>query len=245
MVVELPVTYKMEQQLRGNKLVIRGVNYTVTDIYVKEGTPTTTVAAYLNVSSAGMATYVLPFNVPALPDGVQAYELTNDGSEVIMATEVHALEADKPVLIVAAEGEYEFVSEADASDDISGKTGLYANGALIGTYQTIDPLAENDGAGNNNYILCDGANGVAFYQVLNNGCSVNPYRAYLSCGFNANSPAPGAPARPLRLVFPHNATTSIENTNPSAIYGGSKILRNGQLFIIRDNKMYNVLGKQL
>ncbi len=244
MTVEIPVTAKMRDQLRNQKLNIAGKNYTVTYVILKEGTPVNTNSKFLSVSSAGMATLVVPFNVPALPDGVEAYELTNNGDETIWANPVSALEADKPVLIVAAAGEYEFRSEDGASDDISGKTGTYANGALVGTYYAIAEVPVSDGSVNN-YILSNGANGVAFYQVLDNGCSVNPYRAYLSCGFNANSPAPGAPARPLRLVFPHNATTSIENTNPSAIYGGSKILRNGQLFIIRDNKMYNVLGKQL
>lgn len=238
MVVEFPVTYKMEQQLRGKNLIVRGVNYTMTDIYVKEGTPVNTVAAYLNVSAAGMATYVLPFNVPALPAGVQAYSLTNDGSNVIMATEVNALTADKPVLIVAAEGEYEFVSEDGASDDISGKTGTYANGALIGTYAAIDPLAQTT-AGNYNYILSNGTDGVAFYQVKDNTCSVPAYRAYLSCGYNESSAPASAPK--MRIVFHQDATTGIANANANA--KAEKILRNGQLYIIRNGVRYNVNGQ--
>lgn len=242
MVVEFPVTYKMEQQLRGKNLIVRGVNYTMTDIYVLEGTPVNTVAAYLNVSDAGMATYVLPFNVPALPDGVQAYELTNDGSNVIMATEVNALEADKPVLIVAAEGEYEFVSEEGASDDISGKTGTYANGALVGTYTAIAELDQQT-AGNYNYVLNNQGGNVAFYQVRDNSCSVAPYRAYLSCSY-PGSTGSSAPAR-MRLVFNNeNHTTGVERVQSSAI-SSQKILRNGQILIIRDNKMFNVLGQQL
>lgn len=241
--LEFPVTYKMEQQLRGKNLLVRGVNYTMTDIYVKEGAPINKVAAYLNVSSAGMATYVLPFDVPELPDGVEAYELTSNGDEVIWANPVDVLEADKPVLIVAAEGEYEFISEEGASDDISGKTGTYENGALIGTYSAIAELEQTTN-GNFNYILSNGANGVAFYQVRDNSCSVAPYRAYLSCGFNANSSAPGAPARQMRLVFPHNSPTGIESIQSSEIRT-QKFFRNGQILIIRDNKMFNILGQQL
>lgn len=241
MVVGLPVTYKMEQQLRGNKLVIRGVNYTVTDIYVKEGTPTTTVAAYLNVSSAGMATYVLPFNVPALPDGVEAYALNNNGDETIWANEVNALEADKPVLIVAAEGEYEFISEEGASDDISGKTDTYANGALVGTYYAIDPLAQQTG-GNYNYVLNNGTDGVAFYQVLDNNCSVPAYRAYLSCGHNANSPAPGAPAHKMHLVFLKDAPTGVEDVQGNKLQS-TKVFENGVLYIMNNGIKYNVQGQ--
>ena len=240
MTVEFPVTYKMEQQLRGKNLLVRGKNFTMTDIYVKEGTPATTVAAYLNVSSAGMATYVLPFNVPVLPDGVEAYALTNNGDETIWATEVDALEADKPVLIVAAAGEYEFVSEEGASDDISEKTGTYANGALIGTYTAIAEL-EQTTDGNYNYILStDGEGHVAFYQVKDNSCSVAPYRAYLSCGYPGNTGG-SAPAR-MRIVFHKDGTTGIESAHSSAI-SNQKILRNGQLFILRNGVEYNVNGQ--
>ena len=240
MEVEFPITYKMKQQLDGNKLVIRGVNYTVTDIFIKEGTPTNTVAAYLNVSSAGMATYVLPFNVPALPDGVEAYELTNNGDATIWAEEVSSLTADKPVLIVAAEGEYEFVSEEGASDDISSKTGTYTNGALIGTYTTIDPLAEQTN-GAYNYVLNNGTDGVAFYQVMDASCSVAPYRAYLSCAHNAN--AGGAnPAPRMRIVFHKDTTTGVENTESAKMGRSTKFLRDGQLIILRNGVEYNANG---
>lgn len=237
MVVEIPVTYKMEQQLRGNALIAQGVNYTMTDIYVKEGTPVNTVAAYLNVSDAGMATYMLPFNVQDLPAGVQAYELTYDGSNAIMATEVNALEADKPVLVVAAAGEYEFISEANASDDISGKTGTYANGSLIGTYTEIAAL-EQTTAGNNNFVLQKhGDDAPAFYQVTDDQCSVPAYRAYLSCSYT-----PSVSAAPMRIVFHKDATTDIVNVENAEI-STQKILRNGQIYILRNGVEYNVNGQ--
>ncbi len=242
--VEILVTYKMEKQLRGNYLLVRGSYYTFTDVSLKEGTPVNKVAAYLPVTSAGMATFIVPFNVPELPDGVQAYELTNNGDATIWATEVNALEADKPVLIVAAQNEdpgYEFVSEEGASDDISGKTGTYANGALIGTYTTIAELDQQT-AGNYNYVLQNQGGKVAFYQVRDNSCSVAPYRAYLSCGHDAsNNGANFAPR--MRIVFHKDATTGIESQELKA--NSQKLIRNGQILIIRDNKMFNVLGQQL
>ena len=241
MVVEFPVTYKMEQQLRGKNLLVRGKNFTMTDIYVKEGTPTTTVAAYLNVSSAGMATYVLPFNVPALPDGVEAYALTNNGDETIWATEVNELEADKPVLIVAAAGEYEFVSEEGASDDISYKTGTYTNGALVGTYQTIDPY-DLLSAGVYNYVLNNGTDGVAFYQVLDDDvCYVAPYRAYLSCGHNANGNGSN-PAPKMRIVFHKDAPTGVEDVQGDKLQS-TKVFENGVLYIMNNGIKYNVQGQ--
>ncbi|MBR4264074.1 MAG: hypothetical protein IKQ48_05820 [Paludibacteraceae bacterium] len=242
MIVEFPVTYKMEKQLRGKNLLVRGKNFTMTDIYIEEGTPTTTVAEYLNVSAAGMATYVLPFDVPSLPDGIRAYNLTNDGSEEIVATETSALTADHPVLIIAPEGEYEFISEAGASDDISAKTGTYTNGALIGTYQTIDPLAQTT-AGNYNYLLQNGTDGVAFYQVLDNPCSVAPYRAYLSCAYNAATPKAGMPPKKvLRIVFHENTVTGVEKVQGDNVEG-KKLLRDGQLCIFHKGTIYNLQGQ--
>ncbi|MBQ6723599.1 MAG: hypothetical protein IJQ84_03700 [Paludibacteraceae bacterium] len=39
------------------------------------------------------------------------------------------------------------------------------------------------------------------------------------------------------------STTGFETTNASAIQSGSKLLRNGQLYILRDGKIFNALGQ--
>jgi hypothetical protein len=238
MVVEFPVTHRMKHQLGSKDLLVRGANYTMTDIYLLEGTPAANVAAYLNVTSAGMATLVLPFNVPVLPNGVKAYRLTNDGSNEIVATELSELTADQPVLIVAEAGEYEFISEDDASDDVSGKTETYQDGALVGTYQTIAAVPATT-ATNYNYVLQNGSDGVAFYQVKDATCSIAPYHAYLSCSYNAISG--GSPA-PMRIRYVENTVTGIDEVEQPCM-DAQKHIKNGQLFIIRDGKTYNALGQ--
>jgi len=45
------------------------------------------------------------------------------------------------------------------------------------------------------------------------------------------------------VIAKPKSKTGIENTNASAIHGRSKILRNGQVFILRDGKAYNMLGQ--
>ena len=188
-----------------------------------------------------MATFMLPFNVTSLPTGVQAYNLTNNGDATIWATEVDALEADKPVLIIAAAGEYEFISEEGASDDITSKTGTFTNGALVGTYTTIDHLAQQNGD-KYNYILQNRSEGVGFYQVRDNSCSVAPYRAYLSCGHDAsNNGANFAPR--MRIVFHKDTTTGVDNIESAKIGGSRKILRDGQLIILRNGVEYNANGQ--
>ena len=240
MVVEFPVTHRMKHQLGSKDLLVRGAKYTTTDIYLLEGTPAANAPAVLSVTSASMATYVLPFDVLSLPDGVKAYRLTNDGSNEIVATELSELTADQPVLIVAAEGEYEFLSKDGASDDISGKTDTYADGALVGTYQTIAAVSATT-ATNYNYVLQNGSDGVAFYQVKDAICSIAPYHAYLSCSYNAIGG--GSPA-PMRIRYVENTATGIDETNSQKSKVESrKMIENGQLFIIRDGKTYNALGQ--
>lgn len=228
--------------LKAKGLLIRGANYTVTDVYVTAAEATT--VSYDLTVTAGMATLVLPFNVPDLPAGVQAYELTNDGSNTITATEVDEIQADKPVLIVAdASGSpYTFFSELGGDATISGRnwwnTETYNNGSLFGNYRPTHTLDQKTGD-NFNYVLQDGVDGVAFYQVKDDGCTIDSYRAYLSCGYPGNTVV----SAPMRIVFHKDSPTGIENANAKA--KTEKILRNGQIQIIRDNKMFNVLGQQL
>lgn len=54
-------------------------------------------------------------------------------------------------------------------------------------------------------------------------------------GYHATSIVIGKPKSP----------TGIETTNASAIQSGSKILRNGQLYILRDGKIFNALGQMI
>ena len=234
---EFPITHTMLHQLSSEALRFVGYNITIDEIYVAEGTPTNTKAAFLNVSSADMATYILPFDVPSLPAGVKAYTLTNDGSEEIVATPLNALTADKPVLIIADEGEYEFISEADASDDVSGKTDTYTNGALVGTYVGINPVPASSGS-TYNYLLQNGVDGVAFYQVTTNDCFIDAYRAYLSCSYNSLAGA-GAP---MRIRFKEDTATGVSDISSQQSVV-SKVLRDGQLYILRDNNIYTIQGQ--
>ena len=242
--VSYAINQSMLDELRANGMIIAGKKFTVTEVYV-EAAEAQKVSKEITVTDAGMATLVLPFNVPELPDGVEAYTLSNDGTNEIVATEVNALEADKPVLIIANAGTYTFVSEWGGNADIQYKStwsvGTYVNGSLNGNYADPFTLYPSSEAGTNHYILQKHGEEKAFYQVLDEAVTVNPYSAFLTCGYNASAAGP-KPA-PMRIVFRENTTTGVENT-VSATFGGSqKILRNGQLYILRNGVEYNVNGQ--
>lgn len=228
--------------LRANGLIARGANnFTITDIYIDAETATTT--SYNLTVTAGMATLVLPFKVPSLPSGVEAYTLSiRESDHAIMAEQVDVIEADKPVLIVAEASEtpYTFESESGGDANISGKAGIYRNEALAGTYTEINPLAQKTDD-NFNYILQKpGEEAAAFYQVQDESCHVDPYRAYLSISYDKAHDNGGGPAAPMRIVFWKGTPTGVESQELKA--NSQKILRNGQILILRDGRTYNILG---
>lgn len=241
MTVSFVVNEAMKSELQSRGLRVRGAKCTVTDVYVHKATAATR-SYTLTVSTAGMATLVLPFNVPSLPAGVEAYSLTNNGDETIWADPVTSIEADKPVLIVASAGDYIFNSGEGDNWDISGKawsSNDYSNSALIGNYapnRTV-PQTTDD---NYNYVLQNGTDGVAFYQVKDNACTISPYRAYLSCSHNHS--AGGAQHAPMKMVF--RPTTPTGEESVQSLEGSiQKVLRDGQIYILRDNHMYTIQGQ--
>ncbi len=242
--VSYAINQSMLDELRANGMIIKGIKFTVTEVYV-EAAEAQKVSKEITVTDAGMATLVLPFNVPELPDGVEAYTLSNDGTNEIVATEVNALEADKPVLIIANAGTYTFVSEWGGNADIQYKStwsvGTYANGSLNGNYADPFTLYPSSEAGTNHYILQKHGEETAFYQVLEGSVTVNPYSAFLTCGYNASTAGPKT--APMRIVFRENTTTGVDNIESAKIGGSTKFLRNGQLYILRNGVEYNVNGQ--
>ena len=128
------------------------------------------------VSAAQYATMVVPFNVASLPtepSTVTAYDLTAVAGENITSSSTATLTADKPVLINAAAGDYEFTATG-ASISATGD-GLVSNGLLNASYAgTTAAVSEH------NYVLQNSATyGVNFYQVKETAATMLPFRAYL------------------------------------------------------------------
>ena len=144
----------------------------------------------LTVTEADMSTLVLPFNAD-LPTGVSAYTLTADAS-TITATEVTSITKDQPVLIVAEAGTYTFTGDATADYSTEAPT----EGALVGTYNTID-------AAEGNYVLQKHGGYDAAFYLLTTGSNkvIKPFRAYLT--------AP-ASAREMKIVFAGGETTGVQ-----------------------------------
>ncbi len=143
-----------------------------------------TVQAYaLNVTDAGAATLVLPFEA-TIPSGlsgkVYKLEYTN-GDNVTATAESSTLGADKAVLVVADEGSYKFIRTSfDAVATGSGQTAAYGN--MVGNYDANYVVPKNK------YILTNHSGTVAFRKADGSTNKIQANRAYLDVTYTAGAP---------------------------------------------------------
>ena len=142
----------------------------------------------------------------------------------------YALEAGKPYLLQpsvnVANPSFEGVTIAATSPDDQ------TSDSYISFHGTFAPT---ELAGGNKNLLFLGAGNELFWPETDS--NIKGFRAYFEIKGAAQKVAKRA-----RIVQKENTTTGVDQV--SAKFGESdKLLRNGQLLIIRDNKTYNVLGQ--
>ena len=106
---------------------------------------------------------------------------------------------------------------------------------LVGTYETINltPYAEPSTL---NYVLNQN-----FFKKAGNNVTVGAYRAYLNWGAVNAAPAQAPGARRIRMVIEgKEVETGMETV--TAMPKTTKVLIDGQLFIIREGKRYTLTG---
>ena len=124
------------------------------------------------ISAAGYGTMVIPFDA-ALATGVDAaYNLTGDDGSKVTYTDASSIAANKPVLVKAAAGNYDFTA---TSVELGATVDESTNGKLIGTYAGTTAVA-----GATNYVLQNGAAGLGFFLVTGTDATIKPFRAYLN-----------------------------------------------------------------
>jgi hypothetical protein len=157
---------------------------------------------------------------------------TKEGDDLVLNVtidEVSSIEAGKPYLISFPSGS-DITSMTFHNVTISAISPQTVNTTLL---KMVGIFAPEDLAANNDDQLFLGADNTLYWS---NGTEpLKGYRAYFE--INSGSLSKGMPAR---IVNRHNTTTDIESAkNEQKV---EKVLRNGQLFIIRDGKQFNVLG---
>lgn len=203
-----------------------GSIYTDTGIEAEEFNfdPASEHTVTLTISAAGWATLILPF-ADALPEGVKAYSCEETDGENLTLVEAESIDANTPYLVSGAEGTYTFTGYGMADKD------AYTKGLFTGTYVDYQTTA-----GNNTYVLQNGAEGVAFYLVGEDAQPmVKAYRCYMTYDAGAGAPV-------FRIG---KGTTSIDNvqlTNDNVvIYDlmGRKVntMVKGGMYIVNGKKV--------
>ena len=202
---------------------------------------TTNVTMTRSLTNAQYNTFCLPFSLDAsqmataFGEGYDLEELTDvtyDGEVLgLVFTQRSALEAGKPYLLQPANA---VVNPSFSDVTISDAT---PSDGLDNTYLAFHGIySPTSLEGGNRNLLFLGAGNELFWPAAT--ASMKGFRAY----FEIKSPAQGAIRA--RIVKKQDAVTGIEEVkseNANAVRS-EKILRNGQLLILREGKTYNAQG---
>ncbi|MBQ3130305.1 MAG: alpha-N-acetylglucosaminidase [Bacteroidaceae bacterium] len=183
-----------------------------------------------SVSSAGLATLCLPFNV-TMPENMTAYDMAaaniDGGSEGVytccmqgIATAGETLKKGTPVIIKANEGRYNLtitMSDKDAKTSLAGSL-------LRGNFAKQDLV---QGSNVKKFILTNGDNGVGFYCMQASG-TIGANK----CWMEWTTPSGQAEAR--SFVFSFNEETGIDD-----------LISGGQSQSNASHLIYNIAGQRL
>lgn len=191
-----------------------------------------------SVTEGRFGTICLGYAVPAgAIAGAKVYKVISFASDEkvgLLLEEVNTMAAGKPYFFVAEADEVSFgyVAEGDAAD-AGNENGLY--GTIAG--ESIS------GEGNyvlQNNLLCPTYNAATGEDVE---VTLSANRAYLKFSevpdFGGAAPSPQR--RVIAIQQTENTATGVEDAMHQP-HLADKVLRDGQLLIIRDGKAYNVLG---
>ena len=173
----------------------------------------------IKVTSAGMATLCLPFNV-VMADGMYAYDLALEGiqegnGEVYKCTMKaiagpgQTLKAGTPVIIGANEGDYDLAITMDNSE---ARTSL--NGSLLKGNFVKQTLTQNDDKVK--FIFANRNEVVGFYRLSSGTSTLGANKCWLEW----DVPTLGNPAQTIRLAFDDvTEITKVDGSNmPVVIY---------------------------
>ncbi len=208
----------------------------------KKGTPD--YGSYQrNVTSGNYGTICLP--QAGTITGATLFEIGSFENEMIYVDEVLSgeLEAGKPYIFQATADQLNVTYTSGtqvAAGEANGLHGFYNLSNMATDEAAQKNLDENAG----NYILYQNA----YWLVSGRAAYINNFRAYIKIGEIENTPAPEptpgqAPRRRVAMtVHGEQVATGMENVQGDNVQC-TKVLINGQLFILRGEKMFDAKGQ--
>lgn len=197
----------------------------------------TTVSLNRNFTADQSSTIWLPFDLTAEQAAAagEFYEFVAFDGSNLGFNPVTEPQAYTPYLFIPASSGELFNNITTTVKAVNSST-LSATGGTAtfkGVLQHIDNVK---GAESGTVYGYDATNG-EFVQVAGDGVSIDAFRAYIVI-------SGGAALAPRLRVTIHNAPTAVENVQSENIQG-TKVLRDGQLYIKYNGTMYNVQGQKV
>ncbi len=224
-----------------NEVKMTGLNLTTSAAvkHVPEGdlnTGTITVgteaSVAINISATNQwGTFLSPFALATLPEGLQAYTVSGVTSTTVTLKETTSLAAYTPYLLYAAEG---FNGTLSGTLDAS----KYPNATTVTSSNLVGLLTQQEVS--SGYILQNQGSGVAFYPVESGTPFVlNAGRCYLAPEVSGT--------RSLNIIFDNDGTTGINEVNTATTESeqfydllGNKVtnLKPGKVYISNKRKVF-------
>ena len=185
----------------------------------------------LTISSVGWASLYLPY-AATIPTGVQAYYASSTDGENITLTEITGtIPSHTGVVVRGTAGSYGFEKSDDSPEALNNNLLIGVTAAKDTTHSTAYVLAGVDP---------DDANCILFKLYKNasdnNDVTLGAYKSYIP-----KSVLSSTPDRIRFIIADSNNTTSVEAIK--AKERAVKFVENGQLFIKRDDVVYDVMGR--
>ncbi len=210
-------TYEFQVNTTLHSDYVAETNYRINDRFVINYDPTVPVAS-VTTNEEGWATFAYSQNVvPQTPAALTVYAGAINGEELTL-TAVDYVKAGEGVVVKGvANATYNFLLGSGSSD--------FSANDLIGCPAAATVLAGT------NFVLSYQNSHTAFYQYT--GTTIPAGKAYLN--FPAASPAP----KRIRMVV--GGEQGVENVE--AAVKSEKLIRDGQIVIIRNGVEYNAAGQ--
>ena len=189
----------------------------------------------LKVGSIGWASLCLPF-ATEIPEGVTAYYARVVDAEKVTLSPVRneSIAANEPVIIQAEPGEYTF-------NITNSSPSAIAENLFSGT-----TAYKNDFATNSVYVLSSSNGNPCFAPLIKQSGDALAFDYAFLGAYKAYLPIPqgnNAASRISFVISEENTATSVQNIKGADSV--QKIVRDGQLLIIRGSEIYDVTGRRI
>ena len=221
--MELPLTDYMREKIGASEHLLVQFNkeggdpFNVTDIVLVMEEPYTRT-----VTNGNYGTICLP-RASSVIEGATMYRIVGgNASEGITIEEVASMEAGKPYIFQASADQLT-VTMTGARADVQEANGLVGN--LGATTMDVPTDA---------YVLKNNQ-----LYMVNSAVTIAPNRAYID--MSAISTIAQAQGAKRRVIATYNQATGVENVQEGNVQC-TKLIRNGQLLILRDGQFFNAMG---